>query len=160
MLKTVTKQIPITISILFVLSLILGCGNGVSGRVSGTVSLDGKPLADAAVTFYPEVSGAMSVGMTDTNGNYELAVSHTVKGIVPGRYKVTISTAREERAGNAPGAASIPAVPELVPPKFTDHNSTDLIREVKAGSQKMDFALTSDSDNKTSTETKTETDEK
>ncbi|MDR2346023.1 MAG: hypothetical protein LBE18_08145, partial [Planctomycetaceae bacterium] len=113
----------------------------------------------AAITFYPESPGAAAVGMTNVNGNYELAISHSVKGAVPGRYKVTISTKRSEQpdfsSTNANGQQNIiPARPELVPKKFTDVNTTDLIKDVKSGTQKIDFTLISDSENKTETEEK------
>ncbi|MDR2169853.1 MAG: carboxypeptidase-like regulatory domain-containing protein [Planctomycetaceae bacterium] len=141
------KKTCIVISIFFVLNLILffGCGHSASGRVTGVVLLDGKPLGNAAITFYPAEAGSPAVGMTDASGRYELAVSHSVKGAVPGKYKVTISTEQSERPDYSTKETKIiPAIPESVPKKLTDQNTTDLIKEIKSGTQKIDFAITSE----------------
>lgn len=66
-----------------------GCGGGGSdgpktARVSGTVTLDGKPLAGATVFFTSEKFSGF--GKTNAEGHYEL-----VQGAVPGNNKVYIS---------------------------------------------------------------------
>ncbi|MDR2641393.1 MAG: carboxypeptidase-like regulatory domain-containing protein [Planctomycetaceae bacterium] len=139
------------VSILSVLILIfVGCGQSASGRVSGIVMLDEKPLANATVTFYPTEPGSPAVGMTDKNGHYELAVSHSVKGAIPGNYKVTISTARSEQPDySSKEIKIISAIPEYVPEKLTNQVTTNLIKEIKSGKQKINFALTSTQTNET-----------
>lgn len=60
------------------MATVVGCGNSDLGTVTGTVHLDGQPLADAVVTFYPQGvdpaagGGGASYGRTDETGAYEL----------------------------------------------------------------------------------------
>jgi hypothetical protein len=82
--------------------LATGCGGNAHKTVpvSGKVTLDGKPLADATLMFVP-VSGAVSksdpppssVGTTNGDGNYTLVLNTNAKrkGAVPGKHKVIIT---------------------------------------------------------------------
>jgi hypothetical protein len=84
------------------LSLLLaGCG-GVGPRtvpVSGTVTLNGQPLANATVVFVPVPDAASkdplpsSVGITDNEGHYSLVLNtdSKKKGAVVGKHKVMIT---------------------------------------------------------------------
>src|SRR6185369_10317424 len=77
-----------------------GCGSGQFAPVSGTVTLDGKPLANAAVNFQPvesKDSGLASAGKTDASGRYSLrVVMNNASGAVVGKHRVSISTLQEE----------------------------------------------------------------
>lgn len=67
-----------------------GCGRGDGRRaLAGTVSLDGKPLAAAAIDFQPAQgnSGGTSGAITDDSGQFSIPAT---KGLVPGKYVVTI----------------------------------------------------------------------
>jgi hypothetical protein len=79
-----------------------GCGGGSykTAPVSGRVTLDGRPLAKAQVTFVP-VAGtgekeplSSSHGITDNDGRYTLAIidqaGGTTEGAVVGKHKVMI----------------------------------------------------------------------
>ncbi|WP_406698259.1 carboxypeptidase-like regulatory domain-containing protein [Singulisphaera sp. Ch08] len=60
--------------------------------VKGTVTLDGKPMANAMISFIPEVANNPSTAGGDTtgpDGNY-LAQYRNRTGLAPGKYKVTI----------------------------------------------------------------------
>ena len=107
-----------------------GCGAGGDrpqlGRVSGTVTLDGKPLPDATVTFRHPQKRA-SHGTTDENGCYDLIYIRDEKGAAVGTHKVEIDTGTEE-------------TPEMVPAKYNVR--TTLTAEVKAGKNNVDFDLT------------------
>jgi hypothetical protein len=78
-----------------------GCGGGTSAEpkldlvpVTGVVTLNGEPLADADVAFYFDGSpptGFLSSGAkTDSSGKF-VVMTGSKPGTVPGRYKVTIS---------------------------------------------------------------------
>jgi len=71
----------------------LGCGGGGPnvGKVSGTVTIDGKPASGITVSFQPSEGGRGSSGTTDQNGNYELIHSPTVKGALVGSHNATIA---------------------------------------------------------------------
>lgn len=60
------------------------------GPVIGTVTLDGKPLADVTVMFQPE-NGRASTGTTDAEGKYELVFTEVAKGAKVGPHKVSFS---------------------------------------------------------------------
>jgi hypothetical protein len=72
-----------------------GCGDG-SRRVepvSGKVSLNGKPLADAQISFHPKnPDGFVAVGTTQSDGMFTLVTPGTTKsGAVVGEYHVAIT---------------------------------------------------------------------
>ncbi len=79
------------------LLLFTGCGPASDGPrlvpVSGTVTLDGKPLSGATVTFIPtgETRGTDASGRTDGSGKYSLTTPKGQAGTAAGTYKVTIS---------------------------------------------------------------------
>ncbi len=119
---------------------IAGCGSGVSdrpdlARVTGTITLDGQPLADANVTFQPAGARA-SMGTTDALGKYELTYLNDVKGAVVGPNQVMITTARSG-ADDDPASA----VAEKLPAKY--HEQSTMTADVKAGSNVFDYDLTS-----------------
>jgi hypothetical protein len=87
--------------ILFVaVVLIGGCSGGAkTANVSGTVMLDGKPLANAHVVFQPVATGGKqnvgmgSYGVTDANGSFALRlVDSDQPGAVVGTHRVEINT--------------------------------------------------------------------
>lgn len=67
-----------------------GCGNSESERVpvSGTITLDGKPLASGAISFLP-VGRGTSAGTTIFNGEFSIT---RASGPSPGRYRVEIDS--------------------------------------------------------------------
>jgi hypothetical protein len=125
-------------------SAVVGCGNGLV-QVSGTVTLDGKPLAggpqmDASVSFVREDGhGRPAVGVIDESGNYTLKTGSQT-GVEPGSYlvgieakKITMPTTRE----------GMPQATLLTPAKYGNVTESGLRAEVKPGSNTFDFALES-----------------
>ena len=88
----------------WVLALLLLTAIGCGGEsyplapVSGVVLLDGRPLADARVSFEPRRSGEGinagpgSYGKTDAEGRYVLETLDGDRGAVVATHDVTIST--------------------------------------------------------------------
>lgn len=123
--------------------LAFGCGSGKFVPVSGKVTLNGKPLANATVAFQP-VGGANpletgpgSAGRTNENGEYTLTTGKGAKGAVVGKHQVLISAPEtydeedEQRArqGGRPQVDKVPnryglkgrdAITFVVPPEGTD----------------------------------------
>lgn len=128
----------------FSLVLLSGCGGGSDtpplGTVSGVVTLDEKPLADAEVTFQPE-TGRPSLGKTDSQGNYTLAYTVNDNGALIGPHKVIITTAVEAFSDETGGGQDREARPEILPPKY--NAQTTLTAEVKSGANTIDFPLKS-----------------
>ena len=68
-----------------------GCSRSNLVKVRGVVTLDGKPLSWATITFNPIGGGRPASGLSDENGNFELTTSSTNDGAAPGEYKVTVT---------------------------------------------------------------------
>lgn len=91
-----------------------GCGDGLGlVPVSGTVTLDDKPLSGAEIIFRP-VDGRPSLGVTDAEGKYTLRYLDDQNGAVPGKHQVSISTAGDAAVsggedGNTKKVERVPA---------------------------------------------------
>ena len=105
-------------------------------KVTGIVTLDGRPLAGVLVQFTPQ-DGRGSQGMTNQEGQYELGYVSDTKGAKIGSHRVKISTPQEDDSD--PDA---PRVTEKVPEKY--NSETALTAEVKGGDNQIHFQLTTD----------------
>lgn len=140
---------PWAVAWLFVTAVACGCsGNGTPGDltpVAGLVSLDGKPLAEATVTFYasdPAVAPgySASVGKTDAEGKYQL-ISRGNPGTLPGAFKVTISkfvssdgaALKPEEGMDMQQLAMQGLAKESVPAKYSALDRTELTATVEPG---------------------------
>lgn len=106
-----------------------GCSGNQFGGVSGTVTLDGKPLAGATVEFSP-AGGSPAYGVTDDEGRYKLLWSADQQGAPIGMNRVRITSFNEGK----------PRIKERVPVKY--NRQSELTREVGRGQQVFDFELT------------------
>ena len=104
------------------------------GTVSGTVTMDGRPLPGVWVGFAP-ATGRSSNGLTDKNGHFELNYLPEKRGAKVGSHKVAITTPREDESG-----AEVPNFRELVPPQYNAR--TTLTADVKSGHNEINFPLT------------------
>ena len=130
-----------------------GCGEAVSQSgtalpVTGTVTLDGKPIEGASLTFIPLTAdqGQGGVGSTDAAGKYEVTHFRTGKGLEPGEYRVAVSKLVMHDGSPIPAGTSSAAdlnTKNAIPPQFSDPNSTTLKATVASGGKPIDFALTS-----------------
>ena len=75
------------------LAVSAGCGDDLGlTEVSGVVTLDGKPVPNATVTFTPKGGdGSPSYGTTDADGSYGLRFSRDREGVLPGIHDVTVT---------------------------------------------------------------------
>lgn len=123
---------------------IVGCSDGLA-TVSGTVTLDGRPIAvgehvNGVVTFLREDgSGAPASAALDRSGRYTLATGSRM-GVEPGSYRVTVAVT-ETIFPDDPNAMPIPKL--LTPRKYGDPQNSELRAEVKPGNNTFDFALSS-----------------
>ena len=120
---------------------VTGCGSSGPrlGVVTGTVTLDGKPVPGALVTFVSkEPDGTSSYGKTDDTGKYQLEFTTERLGAMLGSHDVTIVTNRVSQS-DEPETGTV-AKTEFVPiPKHYARGA--LTAEVKAGSNVHDFFL-------------------
>src|SRR5262245_13292269 len=88
------------VAVLLALAAAVGCGGKPYkvAPVSGRVTLDGKPLDKALVTFVPMGSkenmapGPTAAGATDADGRYTLGVDPKTPGSVVGKCRIFITT--------------------------------------------------------------------
>lgn len=129
-------------SVLFMLLGFAGCWGSDAPELAdvwGTVTLDGKPLPNAALEFQPQDgTGTYSSAMTDENGYYELIYSRTDDGAMIGTHSVSITTSLmlRDRGDGISGRA-----PELVPPRY--NRETELTAVVERGGTEINFDLES-----------------
>ena len=85
----------LSIATLFAVGGLSGCGGSdrpVTHPVSGRITMDSKPVADANVGFHPvKVGTPPAVGTTDADGNYQLTTFNTNDGAIASQYTVTVS---------------------------------------------------------------------
>jgi hypothetical protein len=124
---------------------VLGCGGVRLAPVSGRVTLNGQPLANAKVIFQPVAkegvnAGPASQGETNAQGEYTLkTIIGDKDGAVVGQHLVSVSALQ----GPAPDPTkdNNPPRKELVPERY--NAKTELKFEVPAtGTTKADFPLT------------------
>ncbi len=128
----------VTLLLVLAVTFCAGCVGGGSedlpemGLVSGTVTMDGTPLANVSVTF-TSTDGQASYGTTDADGKYELTFRGNIKGAKIGEHTVTIETPLEAPAG--------PGYKDPIPAKY--NVKTTLTAIVKEGENPaIDFKLT------------------
>jgi len=108
------------ILIAVVVALATGCDGGKVAPVSGTVTLDGKPLPNAHVNFQPiaegmNAAGPGSHGKTDANGHYTLeVVGENKNGAYVGKHRVeiTAATAEPDPTSDRPSRPTGPPIPD------------------------------------------------
>jgi hypothetical protein len=116
--------------------------------VSGTILLDGEPLADAIVKFEaPDTT--YSIAKTDSSGRYTLMLNSEKRGVIPGLKIVRVSTLGslrdEDDEGEselgADGADGKSAKSERVPAVY---NTESQLKVNVERSRSFDFDLKSD----------------
>jgi hypothetical protein len=109
-----------TVTAMLVLAASVGCGSRKLPElapVTGKVTLDGDPLPQLRVSFYPQSGGRPGTGVTDVEGKYELVYTAGEKGtkLGPSRVEVTMEW---------PDGEPMPGFEDPVPPSYTGMNST------------------------------------
>ena len=155
------RPAKLALSILVTVGIVLtGCWN--SSRpptypVTGTVTLQGKPIAGAVVTFVPTGEGEAASAITNSEGKYALTTWEAGDGARPGQYGVKVS--KQEQAAVDPSKMvqnlSIeeeqkiyveskkprPPAKSLVPSKYQDESTSGLSHTVPNGSSTFDIEL-------------------
>jgi|KBSSwiStaDraftv2_1062776.scaffolds.fasta_scaffold1411791_1 hypothetical protein len=110
--------------------------------VSGTVTLDGKPLAGAKVSFFGE-DKRDAIGVTDANGRYTLMYDSKKAGATQGPKVVRITQAdvNVEGANPDPPTSGEGAVKEPIPARY--NRNSELKADVTPSSKTFDFPLKS-----------------
>lgn len=157
-MRRVFSSAPAAALSLLLLVVLGGCGStgdgysGPRGTVTGTVTVDGKPLQAGCQILFMSDKGITAAGTVDEQGGFKLAYAH---GDIPAvEYQVQLappaSTAVPNQdplkmAGNmklskkgGEGKSDLP-----FPPRFSSTQSSKMSFTVKEGENKANFALTS-----------------
>lgn len=130
-------------AVLFFCLTVAGCGSGSGVKlvpVEGIVTLDGKPVADAEVSFRP-AGGRPSGGRTNAEGHYTLTYTREEKGALIGNHQVSITTFLEAD-DESPDPIRQKGRQELIPQKY--NKKTTLQVDVEPGGVFLaDFSLES-----------------
>jgi len=129
---------------------LVGCGGGGpsdtpdTGEVSGTITIDGKPVAGLQVSFQPE-SGRPSMGTTDESGSYELLYTTDLKGAKVGKGFFSIVTPQDDEEGYSEEdeGEGYAESDDPIPAKYNAEAATnsDMQFDVKAGSNTFDLDI-------------------
>jgi hypothetical protein len=140
-----TKRI---LSLMVTMCFAAGCGQPMQ-KAGGKVMVDGVPVKDGAVTFYPSAGGRTASASILPDGTFSLSYEKLNDGLPPGEYKVTIvadiwkETPEAKRQAEAMRAAAAKqgAIEDssittggmlihVVPPEYNTIETTPLREEV------------------------------
>lgn len=115
-------------------TLLVGCGPAV-GEVSGSVTVDGKPLASGVISYVPAEGSGEPVTATIADGKYRLETT-AGKKFVQISAPVIVGKRKEYEGPDAP---LVEITDESLPPRY--NSQTELSLEVKRGSNVRDWNL-------------------
>jgi hypothetical protein len=120
-------------ALVVLLAAVSGCGTSGPqvAPVHGRVTLDGRPLARADITFQPEGAQRASIGRTDEDGRYELAYKRGQPGAIVGKHTVQVEVSSE-----------LVKNPPPIPARYAANS--ELHRQVEPDENEINFDLTSD----------------
>jgi len=131
-----------------------GCGGTTvaeslpeTAPVSGVVTLNGKPIMSATVTFVPmgATKGVECVGVTDDSGKYKLQQIRGAEGAPAGEYRVVINYYL--KADGTPikiDGSEAPAnlgADEALPPEYSSFTDSRLTAQVTDAGGEFPFEL-------------------
>ena len=152
----------LAVSISVTVGIVLtGCSN--SSRlptypVTGTVTLQGKPVAGAAITFVPTGSeGEAASAITDSEGKYALTTWRAGDGARPGEYRVKVSKQEQTTVDSSKMVRNLsieeeqkiyveskkprPPAKSLIPSKYQDDQTSGLIHKVEQKPTTFDIKI-------------------
>jgi hypothetical protein len=149
------------LSILVIVGIALtGCSNSSRPRtypVTGTVTMQGKPVANAVITFVPTgTDGEAASAITDSEGKYALTTWEAGDGARPGEYRVKVSKQEETAVDPSKMVRNVPLEEDqkyventkprppakiLVPSKYLDESTSGLSYTVPQSSSTFDIEI-------------------
>jgi len=113
----------------------IGCSRGpAKAAFAGRVTLDGEPLPQGAISFYP-LSRGPSAGAVIENGSYQMTA-------VPGSYRVEITGSKvvgQKKRYDTPDSPMDDVLQPVVPAEY--NSASKLVQEVKLDTKTLDFKL-------------------
>ena len=122
-----------------VAALVAGCaGEAAWGDVSGTVTYDGTPVEDGAISFIPIDGKGQGGGGTIKDGKY------TATKVSVANMKVQLSGTKvvgKKKVYDTPDSPVMSLTAEVLPPKYSDRDTTELTFEVVPGPSTKNWEL-------------------
>ena len=144
------KNFALCLVALSMLAVLPACSKAIKTEgVTGVITYNGEPLADATVKFIPtDATGSQSYGKTNEKGEYKLQtlLGAADAGTTPGEYKVTVDCIETVETGNMieeNGEEKPETVAEsLIPAKYNNAETSVLTATVAPGDNTINFDLT------------------
>ncbi|MBR4104084.1 MAG: carboxypeptidase regulatory-like domain-containing protein [Thermoguttaceae bacterium] len=144
------KNFALCLVALSMLAVLPACSKAIKTEgVTGVITYNGEPLADATVKFIPtDATGSQSYGKTNEKGEYKLQtlLGAADAGTTPGEYKVTVDCIETVETGNMieeNGEEKPETVAEsLIPAKYNNAETSGLTATVAPGDNTINFDLT------------------
>ncbi len=117
---------------------LVGCGDDGKAVVKGRVTLDGEPVPNGIVQFFPEDKKSPSgkPGIIE-NGTY------TASGVPIGKVRVVVNSSQvvgKKKADEKPESPMVDVHKEMIPAKY--HSPSILVKEIKPGANEINLELT------------------
>ncbi len=113
-----------------------GCGAPPRAKVHGTVTLDGKPIKDGSIEFFPIDGKGQTAGVAIRDGAYSADAS-------VGEMKVSIRAVEvvgQRKAYDTPDSPMVDEVRSLIPARY--NAQSELKQTLVAGDNEVNFELT------------------
>jgi hypothetical protein len=129
-----TRSLPTAL----LLASLCGCGGGGPSHVTGSVALDGRPVADGAVTFVMTEGGSDREGAVIRDGAFEVRLK-------PGRYRVELTGQKPVGTRRQKGfdgkEEEVKVTEQLFPERY--NAKSELIETIMPGSNTIKLDLKS-----------------
>ncbi|QEL15781.1 hypothetical protein [Limnoglobus roseus] len=115
-----------------------GCGGPPKADVKGKVTLDGKPIANGSIEFFPIGGKGQTAAAIIKDGEYTVQTS-----VCNMKVSVNANTVvGKHKAYDTPDSPMIEVVKNIIPAKY--NTSSELTADMKAGPNEHNFDLKSD----------------
>jgi hypothetical protein len=115
--------------------LLVGCSSSDRGFVTGTVSVNGKPVGPGTITLEPIEGGPGAHAKFAEDGKFKVTSSGKKEGAQVGEYRVAII------GGDNVDELADPKGRAIIPAKYGDSSKSDLTLNVEAGAKEVNFDL-------------------
>jgi hypothetical protein len=130
-----SKQFTVVLHSAVLLMLCLaGCQRHLeyTGKVRGTVTLDGKPMTSGNVISTPRAGGRGSIGPIQSDGSFALMTGQDIDGVAPGAHQLAVVA---YDLGGATEPELDVAKKLLVPEHYADPGRSGFTIDVIAGEE-------------------------
>ncbi|GAB4137731.1 MAG: hypothetical protein Tsb009_05400 [Planctomycetaceae bacterium] len=135
-------QLTVCLGLVF---LVAGCGGDdgpVYAKVTGKVTLNGKPVPNGTVLFVPQgdTQGGVATGAIAKDGTFTL-VGPSGKGVPVGKHKVLVQCIEESSGPDSDQNPLEGMAKCVIPVKYTSEKTSDIIKTVEEGEQTINIEL-------------------